>query len=415
MGKVGASLLGQKTLSVFSSQESKEKRANDTWLKNADRIVQTLGELKGGVMKVGQMMSLQEGIFPPEFIQIISALQKQAPPVSFSELEPVLKENLPDYFTIFSHIDPEPYASASIGQVHKATLVDGRKVALKVQYPGIEQVIKSDLKNLKTLFSLMGTMFFKFDIEPVWDEVKNQTMKEIDYHEELKNQERFIELFKNDRSVIIPRPIREASGKNVLCTEFIEGEDLSKIADSGDIKRRNLVGEKMFTLFLKQFFQYKVVHADPNIANYAVTGNNDIIIYDFGQVKDVPEILSENYRVITGQLFKNDYTPVPELLFEIGLHYLDGSQLESEMVNKYVDLYAKLFTADSYCFSPEDNIISQLIEIGKSHFAESSEIVFPPEVVFINRAFAGMLSTLNRLKSCSNWGALLKKEASISG
>ena len=151
-GKVGTSILKEKGVNVFRSANiAKEKLSRNNVL-NAARIANTLGRLKGGAMKVGQMIGLQEGLLPPEVTKILQQLQKNAPSVPFDELRKVAMSELGEEFKQFKSIDEISYAAASIGQVHKAILNDGRSVVIKIQYPKIDKVIKADLKNLKIVF-----------------------------------------------------------------------------------------------------------------------------------------------------------------------------------------------------------------------------------------------------------------------
>ncbi|MCB1156143.1 MAG: hypothetical protein KDK45_01465, partial [Leptospiraceae bacterium] len=184
VSNVGFSILGNGTLNLFSSEVKKAQRNAEFWFNNGQKILETLGKLKGGAMKIGQMLSLQEGLMPPELLQVIQLLQKEAPPLPFSTMETVLKEDFPDYKEIFSTIEEKPFASASIGQVHRGTLKDGREVAIKIQYPQIDEIIKSDLKNLRVLFKLLFSTFLKINIESIWEELNRQLLYELDYQME---------------------------------------------------------------------------------------------------------------------------------------------------------------------------------------------------------------------------------------
>ncbi|MEZ4604642.1 MAG: AarF/UbiB family protein [Desulfobacterales bacterium] len=151
-------------------------------MKNALRIKELLGELKGVPMKIGQMISLHENLFPREVVQVLKSLQQNAPPVPFSDLRAMMEKELGPRLGYIRHIDETPMAAASIGQVHQAAvLVNGAPVALKIQYPGIDTVIRADLKNLKGLLKLLFSMFSRMDMEPVWQELKDRLMEELDY------------------------------------------------------------------------------------------------------------------------------------------------------------------------------------------------------------------------------------------
>ena len=148
MGRVGASVIGSKAVNLVAPADSKEARTTDNLVKNAIRIVETLGELKGAAMKVGQMMSLHEALLPPEVVAVLRALQKEAPSVPFEVMEFEIKGEIENFDEIFESLEPEAFAAASIGQVHRAVLKDGRKVAVKIQYPLIEEIIRADRKSV---------------------------------------------------------------------------------------------------------------------------------------------------------------------------------------------------------------------------------------------------------------------------
>ena len=158
-GKVSTSYLGQKIKKIFVSKEKSEESLARAHLRNAHRGAKTMGQLKGAVMKVGQMMSLYADILPKEFTDVLSTLQKQAPPVHFRviqrQIETELERPLDE---IFESLDEKPFASASIGQVHRGMLKDGREVSIKVQYPGVDRTVDSDIKNLRTLIRSLGLM-----------------------------------------------------------------------------------------------------------------------------------------------------------------------------------------------------------------------------------------------------------------
>jgi len=207
---VGSSYLGESVKGVFLGAEAKARSLLATNTRNAMRVASTFGELKGAVMKVGQMMSLQEDLLPPEMREILRGLQNQAPPVPFGRMRPLLEAELgADAESLFAEISDQAHASASIGQVHWARLKDGREVAVKIQYPDVDQMVESDLKNLRMFVrSATRLMPVKADIDKFFNEARSRLMEELDYRLELMNTLEFREFFGTDNRFIIPLPVR---------------------------------------------------------------------------------------------------------------------------------------------------------------------------------------------------------------
>jgi predicted unusual protein kinase regulating ubiquinone biosynthesis (AarF/ABC1/UbiB family) len=171
VGRVGASLASTRLLALVQAEATRQARRSDALLRNATRIVETLGRMKGGAMKAGQMLSLHADLLPPEVSEVLRALQKEAPRVPAEVMEYEVQGALgPRYERLFRSFDREAFAAASIGQVHRAVLRDGREVAVKVQYPMIREIIEADLRNLRTLFGAMVGLVSDIDFAPIWRE-----------------------------------------------------------------------------------------------------------------------------------------------------------------------------------------------------------------------------------------------------
>jgi predicted unusual protein kinase regulating ubiquinone biosynthesis (AarF/ABC1/UbiB family) len=203
-GRVGASVAGDQVLNLVRSAPAKHIRQTENLVRNATRIVETLGEMKGAAMKVGQMLSLHEGLLPPEVAAVLTALQKEAPRVPPEVMEFEIRGALPNFDDLFNSLDFEAFAAASIGQVHRGTLRDGRDVAVKIQYPLIDEIVKADLKNLKRLFQSLFALVFEIDFEPFWHELRDRLLEELDYTHEAANIERMTELHSEVPDIVIP-------------------------------------------------------------------------------------------------------------------------------------------------------------------------------------------------------------------
>lgn len=406
MGKIGASVIGNSTAGLFRAATRQQDKALQMWMKNGHRIVDTLGRMKGAAMKVGQMLSLHDGLLPPEVAQILSTLQKEAPPVPFSELQATLEQDFPDYRHRFSDIETEALASASIGQVHRARLRDGRDVVIKVQYPGIDRVIRSDLSNLKTMFRMIGSTLFKIDMNIIWSEIQERLLEEIDYRNELRNQTRFQQLFADDDGITIPRLYSEHCGAHVLTSEYVPGRTLTDITGETDAQR-NAWGRNLMRIYLKQIFQHRLLHADPNAGNYAFLPDGKIAFYDFGNVKQIPDFLIPGYRRLIAAALRNDADRIPEILKTMRIHHLDGRPVRTEIISGYLEIFAPVFRGE-YCFGSDESIVRKVMDLGRSYWFDAFDITFPPDIIFIDRTVGGLLGNLSRIKACADWSELMR-------
>lgn len=402
VGKVGFRMLGARSLGLFLPEGARKKRILTAWEKNGEKIFETLGRLKGPAMKVGQMLSMQEGILPPEIINILRMLQKESPPLRFSAIKSVLEQEIPDHSQIFAHIEEKPYAAASIGQVHRGRLRDGTEVVIKLQYPGVDEMINGDLSNLKMLFKLLFSVFVKIDMEPVWAEIKERLLEETDYINEAHNQQLFAQLFETEEKIIVPRVIEQASAKRVLTSEFIPGMTLSE-AGSQPEEQRNAWGDTLFRFLVKQVLTHGVVHADPHSGNFAAADGGGIIVYDYGNVKQMGPQIHKGYREMTSALYHNQLDRFSEILKDFGIHYSNGEKLKIDIVKDYYEVFKLVFNEDHYCFHKNSDFINKLMDLGKSYWYESLDITFPPGILFVQRALTGTVLNLNLLECCGNY------------
>ncbi|HSN57129.1 MAG TPA: AarF/UbiB family protein, partial [Candidatus Sulfomarinibacteraceae bacterium] len=222
-GRVGASVVGSQVMDVARSGPSKQLRRTENLVRNAARIVETLGEMKGAAMKIGQMLSLHDGMLPPEVAEVLRGLQKEAPKVPAEVMEYEVRGALDNFDELFEKLDFEAFAAASIGQVHRGRLRDGRDVAVKIQYPLIDEIVKADLANLKTLVRSLLALISDIDFEPIWSELNERLLEELDYTNEAANIRRMAELHADVSEIVIPRVVEEASTRTVLTLEYVGG------------------------------------------------------------------------------------------------------------------------------------------------------------------------------------------------
>ncbi|MDX1452906.1 MAG: AarF/ABC1/UbiB kinase family protein, partial [Oleiphilaceae bacterium] len=312
----------ERVQSVFSSEEKVQERKQASYGKMADDIVETLGELKGAVMKIGQIASQTQDFLPKEFSEALQKLQKEAPPVDFSVIRQQIVDELGDEPEhLFKSFDTEPYAAASIGQVHRAVTKSGIPVVVKVQYPGVDRSCDSDLKQLRLALKLGGLIKMpKASVDALFEEIKARLHEELDYEQEARNLRAFREFHAQHEKVIVPKVIARLSSPRVLTLEYIEGDHLQELdgntAYTQDV--RNQLGHRLFTVLAEELFIFQRIHGDPHPGNFAFRPDGTVIIYDFGCVKTLkPDIVRAYHDAIVASI-REDYAAVDDAMLSLG-------------------------------------------------------------------------------------------------
>ena len=228
---VAGQYAGQRARRIFRSEEDNEGARSESYTRMADQIVDTLGELKGAVMKVGQIASQTQDFLPREFSDALERLQKEAPPMPFEVIVGQVESELGKPVSeLFEYLQEKPYAAASIGQVHRARLHDGTDVIVKVQYPGVDESCDSDLKQLRMALKLGGLLKMpKEHVDQLFGEIRVRLKEELDYENEARNLKEFQAFHANDDWIKIPTVFDSHSSRRVLTMELVEGDHISKI------------------------------------------------------------------------------------------------------------------------------------------------------------------------------------------
>ncbi|MHB8164430.1 MAG: ABC1 kinase family protein [Methanoregula sp.] len=253
-----------------------------------ERMRLTLEDLGPTFVKFGQIMSTRTELLPPELIEQLKKLQDHAKPIPFCEVRSVIEENCPDIFDWFSEIEEMPVASASIGQVHRAVLKDGTKVAVKIQRPGISEIIETDIVILKSMAERIETIFPEtriYNPSGMVEDFAHQIVKELDYTREARNVERMARNFRDVPGIRFPKIYWEYTSPHMMVMEFIEGvriDDPEAITEMGLDPHE--IGVRGFHAYLKMIFEDGFFHGDPHPGNLFVTPEGDIVFLDFGIV-----------------------------------------------------------------------------------------------------------------------------------
>lgn len=401
-GRVGFSLVGEKALGLFLSEDSHEMRMAKSWAKNAEKIAETLGRLKGGAMKIGQMLSVQEAMLPKELAFVLKTLQRDAPRVSSRVMFETLDGDIPHWRSLVREISEHPLAAASIGQVHRAVLSDGREVAIKIQYPKIDQVIFSDLKNLRRLFDLILESMLAANLDHLFGEIESRLSEEVDYRREIARIDEFREFYRERPEIIIPRPVPELSSQRVLTTELALGQSIEE-AREGAENDKNVWGRLLFRSLVEQLLVFRKLQSDPNPANYAFLPGGRLILYDFGSIKELPAWLHEGYIQTIAACREDRFDEIGKIATLMQVMMKNGDPVPQRHVDLFREALSPVFLERPYRFNTERDPIKKIVAFNKENFNELKQITFPGDVLFIDRAIVGLVGNLTALGAEANW------------
>ena len=413
--RVASSYTKSRVKAVFQSDEAAAAERAEVHRQSGELIAQTLGELKGAVMKVGQMASIAKDVLPREIADALQKLQREAPPMDYEVIaDQIEKEFGAHPQTLFTDFDREPFASASIGQVHRAKTDDGREVVVKVQYPGVDDAVDSDLTQLKWALRASGlARVNKRALDALFAELRRSLHEELDYCNEADNVRLFCEHYAGDDRVVVPEVVGERSSKRVLTLTYEPGDHISETTEYPQEVRDHL-GETVFRLLADQIFDWRVLHADPNPANFAFRPDGRLVLYDFGCVKKLePDIIAAYRDTIVASL-EEDYAAVEDGLIRLGARDLSGPEVPLDYYKRWRDLLAKPLLGDEYDYGTSD-IHHDVLKLVPGFMAKYLRSFQPPaELVFVDRAVVGHYGTLRHLGSRGNFRALLEPHLAVS-
>lgn len=373
------------------------------WLGQVEGLIRELGQLKGTAMKVGQTLSMYgEHLLPKEVNDLLKTLQQNSPPLHWDAIRPILERELGPRLAELE-VESEPVASASIGQVHRARVkTTGEALALKVQYPGVDSAVDTDLKLLKFILNVSDLVPRGPRFDQVFEEIREMFLQEIDYRQEFTQSQRFYDLLKDDPRYLVPKPYPQYSTGKVLATAFIEAArvDAPEVLELS-LERRNRLGLNFLDLYLHELFVVRAMQTDPHLGNYRVaidpSGEADrLVLFDFGAVREVPAKFLESYALLVEGGITRD-----ERLIEKGGRLLGLLQPTDglDLVADYVDLCFALtepFTSGAYDW--RNNDLPKRVAAKVSKIAVSYKLRAPPrELVFLDRKLGGVFIFLSVL------------------
>jgi predicted unusual protein kinase regulating ubiquinone biosynthesis (AarF/ABC1/UbiB family) len=367
---------------------------------NAISITKRLAHMRGAAMKLGQLLSMDAGeLLPIEWEPILSRLRQEADPMPKAQLLKTLAASWSkDWHQQFSSFSFIPIASASIGQVHRATLKDGRQLAIKVQYPGVRESIDSDIDNVMNLLKLSGVLPKHIDLTSVLAEAKAQLKAEANYLQEAEFLNTYRQNLGNDSRFIVPFVVDELTDKNILTMEYIEGSPITDISNmSAGIV--DLVCSQLMDLTYQELFTHKLMQSDPNFANFLYQSDTQkIVLLDFGACRQLSQHTSIHYLAMADAMQRQDNNDMRSALYSLGL-------VDNNMSDTAIDIVLKTCFEASYCLQSntgynlkKQQLIKRIREVSMPLITDKTAIASPIfEVALVNRKITGMILLANKL------------------
>lgn len=408
----GAKAASHAVSGIFSTEEEKSESLKKLVYEQVGLLARELGELKGSLMKVGQMLSMYgEHFLPPEANQLLKSLQSQSPPLEWAVIEKQLKRQLGEKLAEIE-VDPQPLAAASLGQVHRGRRKsDGRSLAIKVQYPGVDQAIDSDIRSLQSLLSMSRLIPKGPRYDELFHEVKSMLKLEVDYRKELEATDFFRKAFEGDMRYVIPETFPEFSTGRVLTTSWEPG----LAVDSPEVlslsqERRNALGLAALEIYFKELFELQQVQTDPHFGNYRIRpeeSGDRLVLFDFGAIRKLSASFLVPYRKMIRAAISRDHSGVIQAAQEMGFLKKDDDE---DLTDQFVDLcflITEPFTGE-YDWGASD-LPKRVARHGAKILVSFKLRVPPREVVFLDRKMGGIFIFLQMLRVKFDAAELLKR------
>ncbi|MGM8938397.1 ABC1 kinase family protein [Psychrobacter glaciei] len=338
------------SLRHLSSDEEKRLQARSELMQDVGiQIAETLGEMKGAVMKVGQIASQYKDVFPPEVATALEKLQKDAPPMPYAQIraqiERELKAPVDQLFTVF---EETPFAAASIGQVHKAILPSGQKVVVKVQYPDVDENCDSDLKQVRMALKIAGVLNMSKQLqEQLFNEIRQSLHDELDYVKEAHNLQVFGAFHAEDEGLIIPKVVNSHSTRRILTLTEEMGETLT-VAATWDNEIKQKIAERLFHFTAGQLFGLYRMHCDPHPGNFAFRHDGSVVAYDFGGIRSYSHSEVQLFRRFAQHAVKGDVTALEQDLIALDIRREDDKNVPGEFYEKWLAIGMKPLSIAPY-------------------------------------------------------------------
>lgn len=366
---------------------------------NTERIVDTLCKVRGAALKIGQILSIQDSnIVSPQLAKAFERVRQAADYMPDWQVEKTLRSELGDEWrSKLKEFEMKPFAAASIGQVHRGRLHDGRAVAVKIQYPGVGKSIESDIDNLVGILKVWNVFPPGMFIDNIVRVAKRELAWEVDYQREAEYTEKFQQMIAPHAGYKVPDVIRELTTSSILTTEFVAGVPLDKCFEM-DYHHRKIVGQRVMDLCIRELFEMRCMQTDPNWSNFLYDPATErLMLLDFGSTRFYTKQFIDNYLKVTMAAARKDRAKVLRVSEEMG--FLTGLETDA-MKNAHVDavmILGEVFSCEGeFDFGVQDNT-SRIVELVPTMV--SHRLCPPPDEIYsIHRKLSGAFLLCSRLK-----------------
>jgi predicted unusual protein kinase regulating ubiquinone biosynthesis (AarF/ABC1/UbiB family) len=405
-GRAGRRWALHRARRVFADAERREALDLEHQMRTAEQVAETLGNLKGAMMKLGQMASYLDQGMPEPVREALAQLQADAPPMAPELAAQVIREELgahPD--VLFQTWDPVPIAAASIGQVHRAITRDGRAVAVKVQYPGVDDAIRGDLDNAGLLFTGMKVMFPGLDPGPLVEELRSRIIEELDYRLEADNQRLFAETYRDHPFIHVPEVVDELSRARVITTELATGARFSEVM-TWPQHERDLAAEAIYRFVFGSLYRLRSFNGDPHPGNYLFEKGGRVTFLDYGLVKRFTvEELQPFEDMIRAMVIDRDVSEFRRIVESVGLLKAD-QPFSDKAVGEYFGHFYEFVLEDAELTMTEEyasETVRRFFDTTGDHGDIMKTTNVPPSMVIIQRINLGLYAVLGQLRARANW------------
>jgi predicted unusual protein kinase regulating ubiquinone biosynthesis (AarF/ABC1/UbiB family) len=408
--------LGTRAVNVTRSEERRAAALERRHVEAAEQIVTALGTMKGAAMKLGQVLSfLDVGLVPEEyreeFQRKLGELRDSAPKVRFDDMRKVIEADLGERLSdLFADFDETPIAAASIGQVYRAALPDGREVAVKVQYPGVDQAVRADLQNLGMILRLMKTIAPGIDVRATAHEIRERIHEELDYELEAQNQRALARIYRGHPFIVVPEVITSLSRQRVLVSEFVRGRGFEQVKGL-DEPTRDRVGEVVFRFFMGTMYRHRQFSGDPHPGNFLLLDDGRVAFLDFGLFKRMPAELIDLELAVQRAGAEGDAERLHRLLAKRGF-IGDPERFEPErLLQQFVDATWWYIVDEHLRLTPDiaTQVMIDMADPRSRHFGQMRHETLPADHLFGRRVEMLTLAVLAQLGAGANWHRIARE------
>jgi predicted unusual protein kinase regulating ubiquinone biosynthesis (AarF/ABC1/UbiB family) len=411
-----AKQMGTRATNVARSDEGKQRALAKRQLETAEQIVAALGTMKGAAMKLGQVMSfLDVGLVPEEyreeFQRKLGELRDAAPKVSFKDMKKVIEGEYGERVdAVFETFDQVPIAAASIGQVYKARLDDGRDVAVKVQYPGVAQAVRADMQNLGMILRLMKRVAPGLDPQALGDEIRSRIDEELDYELEAQNQRTLARIFRGHPFIRVPEVVTSLSHEKVIVSEFVQGRGFEELKQLPQ-EERDRIGEMVFRFYFGCMYRHHQFSGDPHPGNSLLLDDGTMAFLDFGLFKRIPAHVAE-FELQTARLgIEQRGQELLDHLHAGGFIGQPQYYTPDGILQQFRDFTWWYTVDEEVALTPEiaTEVMIEMSDPRSQYFGKMRHETLPVDHLFGRRLETLTLAVMSQLRARGNWHRIARE------